>query len=151
MLPSYLGVCQGDGVNYNSIGKILDTVERHGWSAASVSFGSGGSLLQRLDRDTQKCAYKCSLAVVDGDEVEVYKEPITDKGKTSKKGRLTLQCEDGVYTTVEHGKGDPEKDLLVPVFENGELLKDYTFEEIRQRAQITPNEIDILNFLAEDK
>ena len=28
------------------------------------------------------------------------------------------------------------QDLLVPVFENGRLLRDYTLDEIRQRAEI---------------
>ncbi|XP_071515274.1 nicotinamide phosphoribosyltransferase-like [Panulirus ornatus] len=150
-LPPYLMVCQADGVNYRSLASILETITSHGWSAASVGFGAGASLLQRMDRDTMKFAYKCSFAVVDGEEVEVYKEPITDSGKTSKRGRLSLQRENGVYTTIQHGQGDPEKDLLVPVFENGKLLVDYTFEEIRQRAELTENDIDILKFLAEEK
>lgn len=151
MLPAFLRVFQGDGVSYKSIGTILETLKNNGWSAANVGFGSGASLLQRLDRDTQKFAYKCSQAVVGGEEVEVYKEPITDTGKTSKKGRLTLQRDNGTFTTIQHGKGDPEKDLLVAVFENGELLLDYTFDEIRQRAQLTPDDISILKFLADEK
>ena len=72
-----------------------------------------------MDRDTQKCAYKCSYCVVAGESVEVYKAPITDTGKTSKRGRLTLQrtdngcCGDSssssTWTTVQHGQGDPKK------------------------------------------
>ena len=34
---------------------------------------SGGGLLQRLDRDTQRCAYKCSMTVRNGQEMDVYK------------------------------------------------------------------------------
>ena len=30
------------------------------WAAENVAFGSGGALLQKLNRDTQKCAFKCS-------------------------------------------------------------------------------------------
>ena len=54
-----------------------------------------------------------------GESVEVYKAPITDTGKTSKRGRLTLQrtdngcCGDSssssTWTTVQHGQGDPKK------------------------------------------
>ena len=36
------------------------------WSADNVAFGSGGALLQKLHRDTQKCAYKCSYAIING-------------------------------------------------------------------------------------
>lgn len=65
--------------------------------------------MQRVDRDTQKCAFKCCYAEVQGKGVNVYKEPITDKGKMSKKGRLTLEYESGKFTTVQNGKGDPTK------------------------------------------
>lgn len=30
-------------------------------------------------------------------------------GKKSKKGRLSLECENGEYKTLEEGKGDPKK------------------------------------------
>ena len=61
-----------------------------------------------MDRDTLKCAFKCSMAVIDDKEVEVYKEPVTDPGKTSKKGRLSLHRVDGHYVTKQHGEGDPD-------------------------------------------
>ena len=63
-----------------------------------------------MDRDTQKCAFKCCYAEVQGKGVNVYKDPITDKGKVSKKGRLTLECDEkGEFKTVQGGKGDPVK------------------------------------------
>ena len=42
-------------------------------------------------------------------QVQVFKKPITDPGKNSKKGRLTLELQDGEYVTVQEGKGDPKK------------------------------------------
>ncbi|VDK37354.1 unnamed protein product [Taenia asiatica] len=66
VLPPYLRLIQGDGINLESLGKILENVKAAGWSTINVSFGSGGALLQRLNRDTQKCAFKCSHAVVNG-------------------------------------------------------------------------------------
>ncbi|XP_076469668.1 nicotinamide phosphoribosyltransferase-like [Babylonia areolata] len=136
MLPSYIRVIQGDGISYETLGAILDNMKKHKWSADNLTFGSGGALLQRLDRDTQKCAYKCSYAVIDGKEVNVFKDPITDKAKTSKKGRLTLEYQDGKFTTMDKGTGSPKKDFLQTVFENGKLLKDYSLEEVRQNAEI---------------
>ena len=64
VLPPYLRVIQGDGISYESIPHILGKLKEHKWSADNLTFGSGGALLQRLDRDTQKCAYKCCHAVV---------------------------------------------------------------------------------------
>ena len=57
-----------------------------GWSANNIAFGSGGGLLQKMNRDTQKCAFKCSLATVDNKDIDVFKDPITAPGKKSKKG-----------------------------------------------------------------
>ncbi|CAG2253016.1 NAMPT [Mytilus edulis] len=136
MLPPYIRVIQGDGISYETLGAILENMKKHKWSADNLAFGSGGALLQRLDRDTQKCAFKCSYAVINGKEVNVFKQPITDLGKKSKKGRLSLECENGEYKTLEEGKGDPKKDLLITVFENGKLLRDYTFDEVRQNAEL---------------
>ena len=39
----------------------------------------------------------------------VFKDPITDPGKRSKKGRLTLEFRDGRMHTIEEGAGDPRK------------------------------------------
>ncbi|KAM7540362.1 hypothetical protein Aperf_G00000044337 [Anoplocephala perfoliata] len=138
VLPPYLRLIQGDGVNLESLGRILESIKAAGWSTMNVSFGSGGALLQRLNRDTQKCAFKCSHAIVNGKQINVYKHPITDPQKNSKKGRLCLQRSDSQngYVTMEEGQGDLDKDLLVTVFENGRLLVDYTLDEIRERAEL---------------
>ena len=45
---------------------ILQHIHAFGWSTDMLAFGSGGGLLQKMDRDTCKCAYKCSWIEVDG-------------------------------------------------------------------------------------
>lgn len=137
VLPDYLKVMQGDGICYESISEILEKLKEHQWSAENLIFGTGGALLQKLDRDTQKCAFKCSHIVVDGEQRDIWKCPKTDVTKASKKGKLTLQKNDeGKFITVQEGMGDESKDLLVTVFENGRLLVDYTLCDIRSRAEI---------------
>lgn len=66
ILPPCLRVIQGDGISYETLTDILENMKRHKWSADNLAFGSGGALLQKLNRDTQKCAYKCSYAIVNG-------------------------------------------------------------------------------------
>ena len=41
--------------------------------------------------------------------MNVFKEPITDLGKKSKKGKLSLEKHDDTIVTMEEGKGDPKK------------------------------------------
>jgi nicotinamide phosphoribosyltransferase len=140
VLPSYVRVIQGDGVNMFTIQNMLYQLAKfHGWSADNIAFGMGGALLQQLNRDTQKFAFKCSAAEVNGQWRPVFKDPITDPGKNSKKGRLALvEPKPGEFQTLEEVNVDAfaSKDRLITVFENGELKKDYAFEEIRQRAQV---------------
>uniref|UniRef100_A0A1I7ZIS1 Nicotinamide phosphoribosyltransferase n=2 Tax=Steinernema glaseri TaxID=37863 RepID=A0A1I7ZIS1_9BILA len=137
VLPSYLRLIQGDGIKPETIGNILESIKCAGWSTENIVFGAGGALLQRMDRDTQKCAFKCSSVVVDGHSFDVFKDPTTDTQKRSKKGRLTLERRsDGQLVTVQEGFGDPSKDIMVTVFENGELKVDYSLDEIRTRAEL---------------
>jgi nicotinamide phosphoribosyltransferase len=48
----------------------------------------GGMATGDLDRDTNKWAMKCSEMVIDGERIDIFKDPITDPGKKSKKGPL---------------------------------------------------------------
>jgi nicotinamide phosphoribosyltransferase len=81
----------------------------------------GGALLQKVHRDTQKFAFKCSCATVDGQDRLVFKDPITDHGKKSKKGRLKLIYKDNEYHTVN--LDEEGEDLLVTVFEKWRNLE----------------------------
>lgn len=132
-------IIQGDGVNQNSIRAILQRLKTEGFSASNIAFGIGGSLLQKIDRDTLKFAYKCSAIVTDGNLREVYKQPITDAGKNSKRGRLDLiKDENGEYKTVQLKDVETpaaENSQMRVVFENGELLIDDNLGEIRRRAK----------------
>jgi len=136
MLPPYIRIIQGDGVSYESLSTILEAMDKAGWAAGNAAFGSGGALLQKMNRDTQKCAFKCCQATVDGKPRFVYKDPVTDKGKQSKKGILKLVKRDGKLTTLTEGEGDESEDILIDVFENGKLLVDQTCDEIRARAAL---------------
>lgn len=141
-LPDYLRLIQGDGISYDSLGPILESITKAGWSSENLTFGSGGALLQRIDRDTQKCAFKCSFAVIGDRRVSIFKDPVDDKGKKSKKGKLKLRYKNGVFQTVEESQKDTDNeddkddkdDLLKTVYENGVLKKDFTFEEVRKLA-----------------
>lgn len=130
-------VIQGDGIDFDTMPAILDTLRQHGYSADNIAFGSGGGLLQKLNRDTMKFAFKCSSVTVNGEERDVFKQPITDAVKVSKKGRLKLirmfGSHGAVYATsrVDENENPDEMDT---VFENGVVLREQDFEDVRLRA-----------------
>lgn len=132
VLNPNIRIIQGDGVNYESIGDILENLKNHGWSADNVAFGMGGALLQKVNRDTQKFAFKCSSATVNGEDRVVFKDPITDHGKISKKGKLKLVYENQKYQTRKlEENGD---DILETIFENGEILQEITFSQVKENS-----------------
>jgi nicotinamide phosphoribosyltransferase len=134
VLDPHVRIIQGDGIDRHTLGEILAALDEAGWSTDNIAFGSGGGLLQKVNRDTSKYAFKCSLALVAGEWIEVYKDPITDHGKRSKRGRMKLVKRIGHYETIPD---DPEMvDELIPVYRDGEVLHLQTFAEIRRRAAI---------------
>lgn len=130
---------QGDGVNELTIRSILGAFVAMGWSADNIAFGMGGALLQQVDRDTQKFAMKCSAAEVNGRWIDVQKDPVTDSGKKSKAGRVTLWTNGmGEYvSSVDEPKQWADRgwtNALVPVFWDGKLETEYSFEEVRANS-----------------
>ncbi len=133
VLPDYLRVIQGDGVNPDSIAAILAAMQAKGQSAENIAFGMGAALLQKVNRDTQRFAMKASAICIDGNWRDVYKHPVTDPGKRSKAGRLALLEEGGEWKTLRQEAADG-RDRLLEVFRNGELRREWSLEQIRERA-----------------
>lgn len=125
-------IIQGDGVNPDSIRAIVKMLISNQWSIDNIAFGMGGALLQKVDRDTQKFAMKCSAIDIGGSWFDVRKQPVTDPGKDSKAGRVTAVLVDG---ELQAGVVDTGEDAMYTVYENGELLVDEGFDVIRERAQ----------------
>jgi len=137
VLDPHVRVIQGDGIDRAMLTKIIDAMRANRWSADNIAFGSGGGLLQKLNRDTCRYAFKCSSVTVGGIERDVFKQPATDRGKSSKKGRLKLILSGGHYATVRDSSDDPEPDVLNEVFLNGELRNRQSWESVCRRAALT--------------
>jgi nicotinamide phosphoribosyltransferase len=147
VLPPQVRVIQGDGVNLESIKEIYAMLEEEKISPENLALGMGGKLLQDCNRDTLNFATKCCRAVVDGEEVDVQKSPtemdefgqLNKSFKKSKSGKLKLvKTETGYTTLTSKDEGFEEaKDELIEVFRMGEITKEWTFEEVRERAKLT--------------
>ena len=146
VLPPQVRVIQGDGVNLESIKEIYAMLDEEKISPENLALGMGGKLLQAVDRDTLNFATKACFAVVDGEEVNVQKNPtemdefgqLNRSFKKSKSGKLKLvKTETGYITLTSKDEGfDDAKDELIEVFRMGQITKEWNFEEIRERAKI---------------
>jgi nicotinamide phosphoribosyltransferase len=137
---NHVRLIQGDGVNPASIRKILARLKAAGFAADNIAFGMGGGLLQQMNRDTQKFAMKCSAARMGDTWIDVWKDPVTDPGKASKKGRLDLRRDDvtGEYFTCQLDARPAQDSALVEVFRDGELTREWTLSEVRARSCAVP-------------
>lgn len=135
-----VGIIQGDGVDHMAIKTLLGNILAMGYSADCVIFGSGGALLQKVNRDTYRWAQKASAVLVDGEWVGIAKNPVTDPGKVSKKGRLTLVRSKltGEYSTVSLDvQLDVEfEDVMQLVYKDGTIFNKTTLDEVRGRASV---------------
>lgn len=127
---------QGDGITIETLEQILRVMLFNKYSATNIAFGMGGGLLQQVNRDTQKFAYKASEIVVNGESVPVFKDPVTDPGKRSKIGRLALVLRDGKFETAAQNATSELEDHLELVYENGEIKREETLDSIRERAAV---------------
>ncbi|MCF6765245.1 nicotinate phosphoribosyltransferase [Thiotrichales bacterium 19S3-7] len=132
VLPPYLRVIQGDGISSDSIKAILQQMKAEGFSADNIAFGMGAELLQKVNRDTQRFAMKASAICIDGQWQDIYKDPITDHQKKSKRGRLALVKEAEVFQTVRLDNLNGRLNYLEPIFEDGHILTEQTLAEIRE-------------------
>lgn len=135
-----VGIIQGDGVNHLAIRSLLGKIMTMGYSADNVIFGSGGALLQKVDRDTFKFAQKaCSILLSDGTWLGISKNPITDPGKKSQEGVLTLvrsrMTGELMTARLDLGPLDPDfEDLHKIVYHLGALYNETSMAEIRVRV-----------------
>jgi nicotinamide phosphoribosyltransferase len=149
-----VGIIQGDGVDHMAVKTLLGNILAMGFSADNVIFGSGGALLQKVNRDTFKFAQKASAILVtksvpafDGEQhysietdewVGIVKDPVTDPGKASKKGRLTLVKSrvtgELMTACIDNGLDVEFEDVMQTVYQNGKILVETTLAEVRARA-----------------
>jgi nicotinamide phosphoribosyltransferase len=127
------GILWGDGITPNIIEEILNLIKSLGFSSDIIAFGSGGDLMQNLNRDTHKLVMKCSAIQVGNEWLDVYKDPITDPKKISKKGKVKLfkDKENKFYTGITPLLNTDTMELEL-VFEDGVMHRIQNFENIRE-------------------
>jgi nicotinamide phosphoribosyltransferase len=135
VLDNSVRVIQGDGISSSDIALILGRLEAFGFSAENIAFGMGAGLLQRVNRDTYSFAMKANARQdTSGTWHDVYKRPATMNLKASKAGRQAVV--EG-YIGLEAARVDQlagRANMLQPVWRDGELLQDWTFDAVRARA-----------------
>jgi len=138
VLDSHIGLIYGDAITLDRQDEILALLEGPDimMTAENLVLGIGSYTYVYCTRDTHGFAMKATWGKVNGVGTPIFKDPVTDPGfKKSAIGLLrVLGGPDGKLRLHDMVSEDEETTgLLRPVFEDGELLVDDTFTEIRER------------------
>lgn len=134
-LDQHVGLIYGDSITIKRARQILDGLERDGWASDNIVFGIGSYTYQFVTRDTFGFAMKATWGQVNGEPIEIFKDPVTDSGlKKSAKGLLLVQerCDGEFLLTDQVDSYKERTGALRTVFKDGVLKNAQTFEEIRK-------------------
>ena len=153
VLNEHIGCIYGDAITLERAEEICRRLEAKGFASSNIVFGIGSYTYNMNTRDTFGFALKTTYGVVNGKELMLYKDPITDDGtKKSQKGMVSVfrdEYFDELMYRDEYTKKDKEEaiemrkvhptdehyEMLQTVFLNGELVKEYNLQEIRDRLK----------------
>ena len=130
-----IGLLYGDSITLERQKQIYLRLEGAGMAACNLVLGVGSFTYQFKSRDSLGFAVKATACKINGELKEIFKQPKTDDGtKNSLKGLITIYEENGTYVAKDCvSEAEEMEGALEPVFINGNLVKDYSLSEIRER------------------
>ena len=138
LLDDHIGMIYGDSITLALARKINLGLKNKGVASINWVAGIGSFTYQYLTRDTLGSAMKATFGIVNGETREIFKDPATDKGgcKKSAKGLIAVHLhKDGVLRAHDQTTWDDVMDCeYESVFRNGELRREHTLAEIRERV-----------------
>lgn len=149
VLDPHVKAIYGDSITIQRCEEIYKILMENGFACSNVALGVGSFSFQCIEedgelkpftRDTFSSCIKATYCEIDGKPTLIFKNPKDGGFKKSQKGccRVYTRCdgsicfEDGLTweQVTDYEKRD---NMLIPVFKNGELLKEQSLEEVRNR------------------
>lgn len=143
VLDAHVGSIYGDSINQARAEEITQRLAAKGFASTNVVFGCGSYQYQYVTRDTFGFAMKATWAQVNGEEHQLFKDPVTDDGtKRSARGRLavTRGVEDQQLYLIDgrslkNEQDFPVGDELRTVWQNGRFTNPTNLADIRKRLR----------------
>lgn len=137
MLDSHIGLIYGDSITTARCLNILQGLFDKGFASGNCVYGVGSFTYQCVTRDTFGFAVKATYTEVNGEGIEIFKDPKTDQKKKSAKGLLFVdKGEDGEYILIDQVSKEVEsspENQLVTRFKDGEFYNLISLDEIRSQ------------------
>lgn len=138
MLDSHIGLIYGDSITTVRCLNILQGMFDKGFASGNCVYGVGSFTYQCVTRDTFGFAVKATYTEVNGEGIEIFKDPKTDQKKKSAKGLLyvTKYDESGEYCLIDQATPEmeaSEENELKVRFKDGEFYNLISLDEIRSQ------------------
>lgn len=135
VLNPHVGVIYGDSITRDRASEINARLAEKGFASINWVAGIGSFTYQYNTRDTFSSAMKATYAIVDGEPVNLFKNPITDNGmKKSATGRLAVHKRaNGELYLIQNATAEQEAvSELQPVWRDGKFLRKQEFSNVRE-------------------
>lgn len=136
VLDSHIGLIYGDSITIDRADKIFKRLMDKGFASCNVVLGVGSYTYQMNSRDTLGTAMKATVTGINGELLDIYKDPATgDKLKKSAKGFLyVFRDTNGEFQLVDQVDQDTEKlgELKVR-FKDGKFFNHENIKLVRDR------------------
>lgn len=137
VIDANVRVLQSDGVSLQDIQMILGRLESAGFSAENISFGMGSGLLQKVNRGTVSFTMRATAAMDDsGQWRELGRRRPHAQVNAAGSGRVAAIADGIDVVSVPLSELGGRQNLFQPVWENGELLVDWSLDDVRARATV---------------
>lgn len=149
VLNSHVKAIYGDSITPERAKQIYEILIKNGFACNNVALGVGSFSMECLQkdgkfnpftRDTFGIAVKATYGEMGDKPLMIFKNPKTDTGnfKKSQKGLCRVFHDENNNITYEDGLDkntfdENKENMLISVFKNSEMVKEYSLSEIRDR------------------
>ena len=145
VLDPHIGIIYGDGCTLESVDTIWSELEKRGFAANCIAYGVGAFCFSAIvendklivvTRDTFGIAMKATYGIINGKKLMIYKDPKTDTSKLKKSHKGCCEVyvgKNGELMCRNELLEMSNNTLLTTVFEDGKLIREDTFLDIRER------------------
>lgn len=135
-LDTHIGLIYGDSITLERQWEILQRLMDKGFASGNVVLGIGSYTYNYSTRDTFGSAVKATATIIDGEFIELFKDPKTgDALKKSAKGLLRVVKEGEEFVLYDQQPNDQsltDNDAMKILFHNGQVAE-ASLAEIRDR------------------
>ncbi len=135
VLDPHIGCIYGDSITLDICKQICEKLKEQGFASSNIVFGIGSFTYQHVTRDTFGFAMKSTWVQINGQGIDIFKDPKTDDGtKKSLKGKLKVINQDGKLKAVDQLDTEVSyhDDEFMLIYKDGVLLGNYSLDNIRE-------------------